>query len=89
MSVTHDLNVVLGKVYRDSITGFTGTCTGTCKYISGCDQVLLVPKVKDDGTYIEGHWFDDVRLVDPYTGKPVERTSERGGPQEHQAPVKS
>ena len=73
--------IEFGKVYRDRITGFTGTCTGWATYISGCDQVSIVPPVKADGTYSDGMWFDDERLIEVETEKPVERTSRKGGPQ--------
>lgn len=53
--------IVLGKAYQDGITGFEGTCTGVCAYITGCNQALLVPRVKD-GEHKEGKWFDTSRL---------------------------
>lgn len=56
-------DLVLGQKVEDVITGFTGTATGVCSYISGCTQVLVVPKYKEDGTKIESEWFDIQRLV--------------------------
>jgi hypothetical protein len=64
--------VEFGRLYRDDLTGYEGRCAGFTSYISGCDQVLLVPKVDD-------------RLIDVEVEQKVERTSERGGPQ--QAPI--
>lgn len=55
--------VQLGNVYEDGITGFKGTATGKCEYLSGCNQVLLVPKVDKDGKRLAGEWFDIQRLV--------------------------
>lgn len=52
----------LGRTMRDRITGFTGVVTGQCSYISGCNQSLLLPPVKEDGAYRDGQWFDDQRL---------------------------
>jgi hypothetical protein len=52
----------LGYTARDLITGFTGAIVGHCKYISGCNQALLVPKVNKDGTGAEGRWVDVQRL---------------------------
>lgn len=49
---------MLGKKAKDKITGFTGVITGFVEYISGCNQYLLCPPVKDDGTAIDGCWFD-------------------------------
>jgi len=74
--------VEFGRLYRDHITGYEGRCTGFTSYISGCDQVLLVPPVDKDGKHQYGHWFDDDRLVDVELEEKVERTSERGGPQQ-------
>lgn len=54
--------IVLGARYRDKITGFIGTATGHCEYLSGCHQTLIVPQVTPDGTFKSGEWFDDQRL---------------------------
>lgn len=53
---------MLGTTQKDKITGFEGIVTGHARYITGCDQYLIVPKVKEDGTSISGQWFDDSRL---------------------------
>jgi len=49
---------ILGYTYKDKITGFTGTCTGYVEYISGCNQLLLVPPIKPDGSIVDSKWFD-------------------------------
>ncbi len=79
--------VEFGRLYRDHITGFEGRCTGFSSFISGCDQVLLSPTVDKDGKHRNGIWLDDDRLIDVETEEKVERTSERGGPQ--QAPART
>lgn len=56
--------IELGKKYRDLITGFEGTATGYVVYISGCNQVLIVPRVGDDMKLVESAWFDEQRLVE-------------------------
>jgi hypothetical protein len=66
------------REYRDRVTGFVGKCTGFCRYISGCDQVLLQPSVDKDGKRSEGIWIDDERLIDVAAEKAVKRTSRRG-----------
>lgn len=53
---------ILGNRYRDVITGFTGVATGSVKYISGCNQVLLSPQVGLDGALRDPQWFDEQRL---------------------------
>lgn len=54
--------IELGRKYRDRMTGFEGIASGYVAYLSGCNQVLLVPRVKADGTLAESHWFDEQRL---------------------------
>lgn len=52
-----------GKLAKDAITGFSGTITGIATYITGCDQLLLQPRVKaEGGDYVDGKWFDDGRI---------------------------
>ena len=56
--------IKLGMVVTDTITGLTGVATGVCRYITGCDQVLVVPKKnakKDED--IASRWFDVIRLA--------------------------
>lgn len=57
----------LGVQARDRITGFFGTVTGYCEYISGCHQVLLTPVVGEKGEHRDGHWFDvqRIEITDP------------------------
>jgi hypothetical protein len=56
-------NIKLGATYVDKITGFTGVAIGFVTYISGCNQVLIAPRVGDDGKLQEGRWFDEQRLL--------------------------
>ena len=51
-----------GEKVREKVTGFTGTITGTAFYLTGCNQYLVVPKVKDEHTAAEGQWYDEGRL---------------------------
>lgn len=53
----------LGFTGKDRITGFEGIITGYVSYITGCNQFLLTPKVKDDGTGPEARWIDEQRIV--------------------------
>lgn len=53
--------MVLGRTYKDKITGLVGVCTGVCTYISGCTQALIAPRSKD-GKSSESVWFDTQRL---------------------------
>lgn len=71
-------SVEFGKVYRDRITGFEGTCTGYTSYISGCDQVLLQPQFNPEKPELCGRWYDDDRLIDVEAEQRVARESDRG-----------
>ncbi len=51
-----------GDMLRDTITGFEGTAVGFAAYITGCAQLCLTPKAKDDGKYPESTWIDVDRL---------------------------
>lgn len=57
-----NFTVEMGDKVRDAITGFTGVVTGRCEYVSGCNQALVAPGVKEDGTFVESMWLDDDRL---------------------------
>jgi hypothetical protein len=54
--------VDMGHRGRDLITGFEGVVTGHCQYISGCNQVLLSPKVDEKGGKVDAEWFDEQRV---------------------------
>lgn len=60
----------LGARYRDRITGFSGVATGLVYYISGCNQILLVPAAKDGNELKGGEWFD-VQRVEPIEGEVI------------------
>lgn len=61
MSHTLTLRFDDGDLVRDRVTGFEGVVTGFTTFITGCDQYLVNPPVKD-GSYQDGKWLDDVRL---------------------------
>jgi hypothetical protein len=54
--------VELGQTARDIVTGFKGTVTGFCLYMTGCAQVCIVPQVNDKGETVDGKWFDITRV---------------------------
>lgn len=56
------MTIKLGQKVKDVITGFQGVVTGRCEYITGCNQVLVQPRVKDDGSRNAGEWFDEDRV---------------------------
>jgi hypothetical protein len=54
---------LLGLRLTDKVTGFTGTATGFARYLTGCDQYLVLPKANDKSKYPEGQWLDVNRLT--------------------------
>lgn len=55
--------IELGRRGRDIITGYSGICMASARYLTGCNQVMLVPTELDEkGNRREGEWFDDVRV---------------------------
>lgn len=61
-----DLEFKMGHPVKDRLTGFKGLVTGFCTYITGCDQYLVQPTGKEDGTVADAKWLDVARLeVDP------------------------
>lgn len=58
----------LGVTLRDCITGFEGINNGYVKYLTGCNQYLLVAKATD-GKLGESQWFDEQRCERVGTNK--------------------
>ena len=54
--------IMLGALYRDRVTGFTGRAVQITTYLSGCDRVGLQPEAKDDNTLPRLEYFDDLQL---------------------------
>ena len=54
--------ILLGQKVKDVVTGFTGIATSKIEYLNGCIQYCVKPKVRKDGKYPDGEWFDDSQL---------------------------
>ncbi len=50
-------NIPLGAKAKDIVTGFSGIVTGKVSYLTGCDQLLVQPPMKD-GDLKDARWFD-------------------------------
>ncbi len=48
----------LGQELCCKVTGFQGVATSYLKFINGCVQYCLKPKVRDDGKYPDGTYID-------------------------------
>ena len=53
----------LGKEVKDAVTGFSGVVTSASFDLYGCVQLLVKPKIDNDGRIREGHWLDVTRLI--------------------------
>ena len=51
-----------GDQVKEKITGFSGTITGTCFYLTGCNQYLVTAKPKDEFSEPQALWYDEGRL---------------------------
>lgn len=56
------MNIELGMVAKDRITGFEGVVTGHCRHLTGCDTYGLAAQELKDGKTVDVHWFDVNRL---------------------------
>jgi hypothetical protein len=54
--------LALGVEAQDKITGFVGIVVCQVKYLYGCNQWGLAPRVLSDGKRVESDWFDEGRL---------------------------
>lgn len=71
----------LGDKVKDRITGFTGIATARCKYLNGCVQFCVEPKVDKDGDMRKHRYIDREQLIvvpDRKTSKKVSK-NETGG----------
>jgi len=59
--VTKEFKFENGDAVLEKITGFTGTITGTCFYLTGCNQYLVTAKAQNHKEPIS-LWYDEGRL---------------------------
>lgn len=38
------MEIIMGKTYRDIVSGFEGICTGVVEWMYGCQQYTLQPR---------------------------------------------
>ena len=53
----------LGDRVRDAVTGFTGVVMARVEYLTGCNQVSVLPGMGDDGKCPTAEWFDVERIA--------------------------
>lgn len=52
------IDIKLGSIVRDAITGFTGIATQRCDHLNGNVQYAIQPKGKEDGSYPDAMFLD-------------------------------
>lgn len=82
------IKFTLGQTAKDKVTGFQGVMTGFCRYLTGCDQYLLAPKVDVDGKHVDAKWYDVNRLELVEGKETVEIDSSKDNGPCEQAPIK-
>ena len=51
-----------GQSVKEKITGFKGIITGTCYYLTGCNQYLITAKQVNESKEPIALWYDEGRL---------------------------
>jgi len=73
--------VILGKKYKDNISGFSGIATGRTEYLYGCVRVLIESdKLSKDGEPYSEFWFDEQRLTFVKSKTKAKTAGNSGGP---------
>ena len=75
MSKSIKLKFEFGTQAKDVITGFKGTVTGFCCYLTGCDQYCLTPKA-DKNKVESGRWYD-VNRLQPVRAKKIDLNTKK------------
>lgn len=78
--------IELGGTYRDRVTGFEGTCTARCEYLTGCEQILIEGD-RTGGKDASSAWID-VDRAELVTVNRLElaNTANGGGERPHPRP---
>ncbi len=80
MKGADEMSKLFGKMAKDKVTGFQGVVTGKLKWMYGCTQYCLTPKVDKDGKLVSGEWFDEGRLeILKDSIRPEEVVAEKNG----------
>ncbi|HUW08729.1 MAG TPA: hypothetical protein VM537_03325 [Anaerolineae bacterium] len=58
------MEVKLGTVVQDGITGFTGVAMARTVYYYGVPRVFVEPRVLRNDKPVGGEWIDEGRLIE-------------------------
>lgn len=74
------MQIKLGDVAKDTITGFKGVVVARTEWLNGCVRITLQPKqLQENGKPIDSETFDDTQLILVHAG-PSRAPKETGGP---------
>ncbi len=59
--ITKEFKFANGDEVFEKVSGFRGTITGTCFYLTGCNQYLITGRSKE-GKEPTSLWYDEGRL---------------------------
>ena len=74
------MKIELGQTYRDKVSGWQGVATARYEYLNGCVRYQI--DGQDQDGLPKGFVFDEVQLVEPIMGQPLEKTGKTGGPRD-------
>ena len=81
--MTTKVNVQLGDLAKDTVSGFSGVCVARTEWLNGCWRMTLQPKAVDkDGKPCEAQTFDDFQLEVVEPKKQPVGSKETGGPRD-------
>ncbi len=75
------MKIQLGDEVKHIYTGFKGIATARTTYLSGCDRIIITPKVKKDGTLSEAMNFDEpeIKLIKRGNPPKIKNGEKTGG----------
>ena len=78
--------VGLGDRVKDTLTGFTGVVLGRVEYLTGCNQIFVLPSSESDNELKRGEWFD-IERIERLEGSAVDLNARRTGADIPQPPA--
>lgn len=74
------INIELGDMVEDSVTGFKGVAIGVTRWLHGCNRIIVQPTgITKDGKIFENQSFDEPQLKVTKRAKVKAGDGETGG----------
>lgn len=78
------MEIKLGDLVRDRITGFKGIATGTTIWLNKCQRFAVQPQKLEAGKVVEAQWFDAEQLEVVKAAVYVVQKEKTGGPRDYE-----